>query len=43
MQDFNQGSKQPKLIVYLFLSVVLETRCSIMHELQEEVAKRHHA
>jgi len=43
LQDFNQGSEQPKLFVYLFLSVVSETRCSIMHELQEDVAKRHHA
>jgi hypothetical protein len=43
LQDFDQGSEQPKLLVYLFLSVVTETRCSIMHELQEDVAKRHHA
>jgi hypothetical protein len=43
LQDFNQGSEQPKLFVYLFLSVVPKTRCSIMHELQKDVAKRHHA
>jgi hypothetical protein len=43
LQDFNQDSKRPNMFVHLFLSIVPGKLCSVMHELQEDVAKRHDA
>jgi hypothetical protein len=44
IRDLNQGKEQATLLVHLVLSIVTETRCSRIPELQEEnAAQRHHA